>query len=169
MRPPAVTSLCGRDPSPPRDPVRKPSAWEPGREQSAAVPSAVPVTPGLGDFTTMSAVMTMLILLEGVPQPPPCPTVPLSSCPPVPLKTRTLIVFLVGWLHLGHSADTFIPSDLQQEHLSEESETIYRCRNVKDVHRNKCRALTIARLIHSLYATKIAEHYLYCARTYNVQ
>ena len=50
------------------------------------------------------------------------------------------------YLHLGNIADAFIQSDLQQVHLSEERETIYRCRYIKDVHRNKCQALTVARL-----------------------
>ena len=34
--------------------------------------------------------------------------------------------------------------------------TIYSCRCSKHVHRTKCQALTIARLTHSLYATKTA-------------
>jgi hypothetical protein len=33
---------------------------------------------------------------------------------------------------------------------------MYRCRYSKDVHRTKCQELTIARLTHSLYTTKIA-------------
>ena len=41
--------------------------------------------------------------------------------------------------------------------LSEESETtIYRCWYSKDVHRTKCQALTVARLTHSPYTTKLA-------------
>ena len=60
-------------------------------------------------------------------------------------------------LHLRHLADAFIQSNLQYVHLSEERETtIYCCRYSKDVHRTKCQAPTIARLIHSPYATKIA-------------
>ena len=50
----------------------------------------------------------------------------------------------------------FIQSDLQV-HLSEETETtIYHCWYIKNVHRIKCRALTIVRLTHFLYTTKIA-------------
>ena len=37
-----------------------------------------------------------------------------------------------------------------------EGETLYFCRYSKDVHRNKCQTLTMARLTHSLYTTKIA-------------
>ena len=59
-------------------------------------------------------------------------------------------------LHLGHLADAFIQSDLQ-EHLSEEGETtLDLCRYSKDVHRTKCQALTIVRLTHSLYTIKQA-------------
>ena len=59
--------------------------------------------------------------------------------------------------HLAHLhlADTYIQSDLQLEHLSEEVEaTIYHCRYSKDV-RNKWQALTIAMLTHSPCTTKI--------------
>ena len=38
-------------------------------------------------------------------------------------------------LHLGHLADTFNQSDLQQVQLSEEGETIYRCRYSKEDRR----------------------------------
>ena len=59
--------------------------------------------------------------------------------------------------HLGHLADALIQSDLWKVHLSEERETtIYRCRYIKDVHRSKCQAPTIARLTPSPYTTKIA-------------
>ena len=52
-------------------------------------------------------------------------------------------------LYLGHLADSFIQSDLQWVvHLSE-GETIYNWRYRKEVHRTKCKALTIARLTHS--------------------
>ena len=57
-------------------------------------------------------------------------------------------------LHLGHLTDAFIQSDLQKIHLSEERETIYRCWYSK--YRTKCPSLTIARLTHSLYTTKMA-------------
>ena len=40
--------------------------------------------------------------------------------------------------------------------MSEEGETIYRCRYSKDVHRSKWQAPTIAKLIHSPYTTQIA-------------
>ena len=41
--------------------------------------------------------------------------------------------------------------------MSENGEiTIYRCLYSKDGHRTKCKALTIARLTHSPYTTKIA-------------
>ena len=33
----------------------------------------------------------------------------------------------------------------------------YRCRYIKDVHRTKCQALTIAWLTHSPYTTKIGK------------
>ena len=46
-------------------------------------------------------------------------------------------------IHLEHLADTFIQSDIQKVN----------CQG-KDVHRTKCRALTIVMLIHSLYTTK---------------
>ena len=56
-----------------------------------------------------------------------------------------------------HLANAFIQNNLQQVHLSEEGETTtYRWWNSTDGHRTKCQALTIARLTHSLYATKIA-------------
>ena len=59
-----------------------------------------------------------------------------------------------GGLHLGHLADQ---SDLQSVHFSEEGvTTIYRYRYSKDVHRIKCQALTIARLTHSPFTTKVA-------------
>ena len=53
--------------------------------------------------------------------------------------------------------------------------TIYRCQYSKDVHRAKCQALTISRLTHSLYTTKISwircytKYYVLGARTYNIQ
>ena len=63
-------------------------------------------------------------------------------------------------LHLGRFCRRFIPkivdSSSDKVHLSEERETINRCRYSKDVHRYKCQALTITRLSHSLYKTKIA-------------
>ena len=37
-----------------------------------------------------------------------------------------------------------------------EKKRIYHCRYIENVHRTKCQALTITRLTHSLYATKIA-------------
>ena len=37
-------------------------------------------------------------------------------------------------LHLGHLADAFIRNDLQEEHLSEERETIYHSYYSKDIH-----------------------------------
>ena len=49
----------------------------------------------------------------------------------------------------------FNPSDLQRVDLPEEGETIYRCRYDKDVDRTKCKTLTISRLTHSPYITKI--------------
>ena len=60
-------------------------------------------------------------------------------------------------LHLGYLAGAFIQKDdLQSVHLSEERETkIYCWRYSKDIYRNKNQALTIARLTHSLYRTKI--------------
>ena len=48
-------------------------------------------------------------------------------------------------------------SGLQYVPLSEEGETtIYLRRYSKDVHRTECQALTITRLTHHLYTTKIA-------------
>ena len=63
-------------------------------------------------------------------------------------SSNEIFVLLLAYcdLHLGLLADAFIQSNLQLVHLSEEGETIYRCRYSKDVHRNKCKALTIARL-----------------------
>ena len=46
--------------------------------------------------------------------------------------------------HLGHLADAF----------NQQVKTIYLCWYSKDVHRTKCKALTIARLTHSLYKYK---------------
>ena len=54
-------------------------------------------------------------------------------------------------LHLGHLADAFIQSDLQQVH--EKSETIYCFRYNKNVHRTKCKAPTNTRLTYSPYST----------------
>ena len=51
--------------------------------------------------------------------------------------------------------DAFSQSDSQQVHLSEERETINRCRYSKDVRRTICQALPIVRLTHSPYTTKI--------------
>ena len=59
-------------------------------------------------------------------------------------------------LHLGRLADSSIQSNLQEVHLSEERETIYRCRYSKDVHGTKCQSPTIARLTQSLYTAKTA-------------
>ena len=50
--------------------------------------------------------------------------------------------------YIKHSANDFFPRRLTV-HLSEERETIYRCRFSKDFHRNKCQALTIIRLTNS--------------------
>ena len=46
-------------------------------------------------------------------------------------------------------------------HFSEERETIYLCLYSKNVHRTKCQALTIAKLTHSPYTTKIARKRCY--------
>ena len=44
-------------------------------------------------------------------------------------------------LHLGDYADDFTQSDLQEVHLLDEGETIYRSRYSKGVHRTRCKAL----------------------------
>ena len=51
------------------------------------------------------------------------------SCLMDPHSTFRAILHELLW----HLADAFIQNDL--EHLSEESETIYRCHYIKDVHR----------------------------------
>ena len=63
----------------------------------------------------------------------------------------------------GRLADALTLSDTSDKvHLSEEGETtIYLCRYSKDVHRTKCQALTIVRLTHSPYTTKIARKMLH--------
>ena len=52
-------------------------------------------------------------------------------------------------LHLGHLADSSTKVTHNKVHLSEEGETIHRCRYCKDVQRTKFQALTIVRLTHS--------------------
>ena len=86
------------------------------------------------------------------------------------------IILYLSYKHLGYLADAFIQSDLQYVHLSEERETIYRCRYSKDVHRTKCQALTIIRLTHFAYPTKITRTSCYTmlstflpTRLYNIQ
>ena len=66
---------------------------------------------------------------------------------------RVNISKLHDW-HFGHLADAFILIDIKW--VVRRKTTIYRWRYRKDAHRNKCQAITIARLTHSLYTTKIA-------------
>ena len=69
--------------------------------------------------------------------------VTISDTPLIPLSFSFL---LDSQLHSGHLADSFILSDLQVMHLSEERETtIYRCWYSQDVHKANCQALTIVR------------------------
>ena len=72
------------------------------------------------------------------------------------VRLETSLILAVITVHLRYLADTFIQSDLQQVDLSEERETtIYRCPYSKDVH-GTAQSLTIIRLNHCPYTTKIA-------------
>ena len=83
--------------------------------------------------------------------------VSLLHCPPS-VEYNFIFVLLLAYcdLLLRLLAAAFIQSDLQLVHLSEERETIYCYRYSKDAHRNKCKALTIARLTHSPYTATMA-------------
>ena len=62
----------------------------------------------------------------------------------------------VGRIRVGELEGVCSPRD-PMGGLSEEIETtIYLCWYSKEVHRTKCKALTIARLTHTLYTTKMA-------------